>query len=65
VEGIRIKRFKKIRKSKKIRTQPLCDEYPSWISYLSFEEEDYGSFLCMILGWMWLGEFFSKEEVCM
>jgi hypothetical protein len=28
----RIKRFRRIRKSKKIRIQPSCGEYPSWIS---------------------------------
>jgi len=54
VEGIMIRRFKKIRKSRKIRIQPLCGEYPSWVFYLSFEEEDYESFLSMILDWMWL-----------
>ncbi len=21
-------------------TQPLCGEYPSWVPYLAFEEED-------------------------
>jgi hypothetical protein len=62
VEETRIERFRRIRKSKKIRTQPLCGEYPSWISYLSFEEEDCGSFLCMILGWMWLKKVFFKGK---
>jgi hypothetical protein len=34
------RRFKRIRKFRKIRTQPLCDEYAPWVPYLSFEEED-------------------------
>jgi hypothetical protein len=42
----------------------LCGEYPSWVLYLSFGEEDCGSFLCMILDWMWLGEFFWGRNVC-
>jgi hypothetical protein len=49
VEGIRIRRNRKIRKFRKIRTQPLCCEYSSWVPYLCFEEEDPKSFLCMIL----------------
>jgi hypothetical protein len=52
VEKIRIRIFRKIRKTRKIKTQPLCGEYPSWVPYLSFEEEDYESFFCMILHWM-------------
>ncbi len=53
MEGIKIRRIKKVKKSrrikklKKIRTQPLCGEYLSWVLYLSFEEEDCESFLCM------------------
>jgi hypothetical protein len=35
----------------------LCGEYSSWVLYLSFEKEDCASFLCIILDWMWLGEF--------
>jgi hypothetical protein len=31
--------------------------YFYWVLYLSFEEEDYPSFLCMIRHWMWLREF--------
>jgi hypothetical protein len=58
MEGIRI------RKSRKIKVQPLCGEYPSWVLYLSFEKEDYGSFLCMILDWTWLGEFSWGRNVC-
>jgi hypothetical protein len=57
VEGIRIRRFRKIMKFKKIRIQPLCGEYPSWVPYLSFEEEDCVSFFYMILNWTWLGKF--------
>jgi len=34
VEGIRIRRFKKIRKYRRIRTQPLCGAYHSWVPYL-------------------------------
>jgi hypothetical protein len=65
VEGIRIRRFRRIMKSRKINIQPLYGEYPSWVSYLSFDEEDcaYHSFY-MILYWRWLREFFG-EEVCM
>jgi hypothetical protein len=48
VEGIRIRRFGRVRKSRKTKNQPSCGEYPSWVLYLSFEKEDYGSFLCMI-----------------
>jgi hypothetical protein len=40
VEGIKIWIFKKVMKSKMIKIQPLCDEYPFLIPYLSFEEED-------------------------
>jgi len=56
-------RFRRIRKSRKIWTQPLCGEYPSWVAYLSFEENDYGSFFCMILDWMWLEEFSWGKSV--
>jgi hypothetical protein len=58
VEGIKNRSFKRIRKSKrimkfkKIRIQPLCGEYSFWVPYLFFEEEDCGSFFCMILNWM-------------
>jgi hypothetical protein len=65
VEGIKRRRSRRIRKSKKIRIQPLCGEYPPWVSYLSFEEEDCASFLCMILDWMWLREFSRGKNVCM
>ncbi len=58
VKGIRIKIFKRIKKSKNIRIQPLCGEYPSWVLYLFLKEEDCGSFLCMIIDWMWLRKFF-------
>jgi hypothetical protein len=51
-----VRRSRRLQKSKKIKTQPLCGEYPSWFPYLSFEEEDCGSFLYMIIDW--LGEFF-------
>jgi hypothetical protein len=65
VEGIKIRRFIRIRKYIKIKIQPLCGEYPSWVFYLSFKEEDCGSFLCIILVWMWLGKFFlGKKCVC-
>ncbi len=64
MEGIRIGRSKRIRKFRKIKVQPLCGEYPSWVLYLSFGEEDCRSFLCMILDWMWLGEFFWGRNVC-
>jgi hypothetical protein len=53
-----------IRRFRKIRIQPLCGEYPSWVPYLSFEKEDCASFLCMILDWMWLKEFFQGKNVC-
>jgi hypothetical protein len=53
VERIRIRKSRRIRKAKKIKTQPLCGEYPSWVPYLSFEEEDCESLFCMILNWMW------------
>jgi hypothetical protein len=53
----------RIRKSRKIRIQPLCSEYISWVPYLSFEEEDCDPFLCMILDWMWLGEFSLGRSV--
>jgi hypothetical protein len=49
VKGIRINGFRRIKKYKKIKTQPLCGDYLSWVPYLSFEEEDCASFLCMIL----------------
>jgi hypothetical protein len=47
--GIRIRRFRRIMKSRKIRTQPLCGEYISCVPYLSFGEEDCESFFCMII----------------
>jgi hypothetical protein len=31
MKGIRTKIFKRIMKSRKIRIQPLCGEYPSWV----------------------------------
>jgi hypothetical protein len=46
---IRVRKNRRIRKFKRIKTQPLCGEYLSWVPYLSFEEEDCESFLCMIL----------------
>jgi hypothetical protein len=49
VESIRIRRYRRICKSRKIRIQTLCGEYPSWVPYLYFDEEDCGAFLCMIL----------------
>jgi hypothetical protein len=55
--GIRIRRSRRIRKFRKIRIQPLCVESLSWVPYLSFEEEDCASFLCMILDLMWLQKF--------
>jgi hypothetical protein len=71
VEGIknrifrRIKRFKRVMKILKIRIQPLRGEYIFWVLYLFFEEEDCGSFLCMILYWMWLRKFsWVKNYVC-
>ncbi len=45
MERIRIRRSRRIRKARKIRTQPLCGECPSWVPDLSFEEEDCESFL--------------------
>jgi hypothetical protein len=63
VEKIRIRRSRRIRKARKIKTQPLCGEYPYWVPYLSFEEEDCESFFCMILHWMWLGRFFWGRSV--
>jgi hypothetical protein len=63
VEKIKIRRSRRIRKTRKIKTQPLCGEYPSWVPYLSFEEEDCESFFCMILHWMWLGRFFWGRSV--
>jgi hypothetical protein len=53
----RWKDLKRFLKFKKIKTQPLCGEYLFWVPYLSFEEEDYESFLCMILNCMWLKKF--------
>jgi hypothetical protein len=65
VEGIRIRRSKRIRKSRKIWTQPLCGEFFFWVPCLSFEKNDYGSLFCMILDWMWLEEFsWGKKCVC-
>jgi hypothetical protein len=45
VEGIRNRNVRRIRrsirimKSKKIRIQPLCDEYSSWVPYLSLRRK--------------------------
>jgi hypothetical protein len=33
VEGIRIRRFKRIKKYRRIRIQPLCGEHHSWVPY--------------------------------
>jgi len=69
VEGIknkifrRIRRFRRVMKFKKIRIQPLCGIYSFWVLYLFFDEEDCGSFLCMILDWMWLKEFSWGKNV--
>ncbi len=57
---------KEIEKDKEIyeiKTQHLCGEYPSWVLYLSFKEEDCGSFFCIILIWMWRGKFFWVRSV--
>jgi len=51
------------RRIRKIRTQPLCGEYPSWVPFLSFEEEDCESFLCMILNWMWFKKLSWRRSV--
>ncbi len=32
-----IRRFRRIIKSKRMGTPPLCGEYPSWVPYISFE----------------------------
>jgi len=53
-----------IMKFRKIKIQPLYGEYPFHVPYLSFEEEDRGSLICMILDWMWLGEFSWGRNVC-
>jgi hypothetical protein len=42
VEGIGIKISRKIRKFKRIRTPPLCGEYPSWVPYISLEKGERG-----------------------
>jgi len=60
-----IMRFKRIKKFRKIRIQPLCGEYLSWVPYLFFEEEDCAPFLCKILNWIWLGEFSKEKKMCM
>jgi hypothetical protein len=52
--GIKIRRSRRIIKFKKIKIQPLCVEYFSWVPCLSFKEEDCASFLCMIPDLMWL-----------
>jgi hypothetical protein len=49
----------------KIRIQHLCGEYPYWVPYLSFEEEDCAWFLYMILDYMWLQEYYWGRSVCM
>ncbi len=41
----------------------MCGEYFSWVPSLSFEEEVCESFLCMILNWIWLGEFSLRINV--
>jgi hypothetical protein len=41
----------------------LCGEYPFWVPCSSFEDNDYGSFLCMILDGMWLEEFSWGKNV--
>jgi hypothetical protein len=64
MEGIRIRRSKRIIKFRKIRSQPLCDEYPSWVPYLSFKDKNCASFLCMILDWMWLQKLYWGRNVC-
>jgi hypothetical protein len=53
VVHIRIKRYRRIRKYKKIRIQPYCGKFIFQVPYLLFEEEDFASFLCMNLDWMW------------
>jgi len=69
VEGIRMRRFRKIKRSKrimksmKIKIQPLCGEYVSWVLYLSFKEEYCGLFFCIVLVWRWLGQFFWGRSV--
>jgi hypothetical protein len=52
-------------KSMNIRAQHLCDEYPFWVPYLSFEKEDCAWFLCMILDCMWLWEYSWGRNVYM
>jgi hypothetical protein len=37
VKWIRIRRSRKIKKFRRIKTPPLCGEYPSWVPYISFE----------------------------
>jgi hypothetical protein len=37
VEGIRIRRSRRIMKSRRMRTPHLCDEYPFWVPYIFFE----------------------------
>jgi hypothetical protein len=64
VEGIKIRRFGRIKKFKRIGIQPLCGEYPSWVPHLSFKEKDFVTFLCMIQYWMWLGKFSWGRSVC-
>ncbi len=34
MQGIKIRRSKRIRKFRRIRTSPLCGEYPSWVPYI-------------------------------
>ncbi len=34
-----------------------------WVPYLSFEKQDYGSFFCMIIDWMWLGKLSWRRNV--
>jgi hypothetical protein len=35
VEGIWIRKSRKIKKYRRMNIQPLCGEYPSWVLYLS------------------------------
>jgi hypothetical protein len=49
MEGIGIKISRKIRKFRKIKTPPLCGEYPSWVPYISLEGENEDIVLNIIL----------------
>jgi hypothetical protein len=37
VKWIIIRRSRRIKKFRRIKIPPLCGEYPSWVSYISFE----------------------------